>query len=220
MSAASRFWPFGDLVLRTGRLELRFPSLEQLAALASLAFEGVHDPAEMPFGVPWTDAPPEVRARGTMQWQWGRWSALSPEEWHLPFVVLEAGVVVGTQELHATKFAVRREVGTGSWLGRQHQGRGIGTQMRAAVLQLAFAELGAQWATTAAYDDNASSNGVSRRLGYEPDGVEIDERRGQPARLLRYRLSRERWQQQERVPVEVEGVEACRALLGADWSGD
>ena len=63
--------------------------------------------------------------------------------------------------------------------------------------------------------DNAASNGVTRRLGYEPDGVEIDERRGKSARLLRYRLSRERWEQQERQAVEVEGVEPCLPLLGA-----
>lgn len=153
-----------------------------------------------------------------MQWQFGRWASLTADEWHLPFVVLEAGVVVGTQELHGAKFGVRREVGTGSWLGRAHQQRGIGTQMRAAALHLAFAELGAQWATTTAYEDNAASNGVTRRLGYEPDGVEIDERRGQPARLLRYRLSREKWQAQDREPVEVEGIASCLPLLGAQPS--
>jgi RimJ/RimL family protein N-acetyltransferase len=214
-SIGSRFWPFGDLVVRTGRLVLKFPSFDELGELAQLAHDGIHDPAEMPFGVPWTDASPEDRARGTMQWQWGRWASLSADEWHLPFVVLADDVVVGTQELHATQFAVRREVATGSWLGRAHQGRGIGTQMRAAVLHLAFAELGAQWATTTAYEDNAASNGVSQRLGYAPDGVQVDERRGQQALLLRYRLSREKWEQQERRPVEVEGVEPCLPLLGA-----
>ena len=50
-------WPLFGLVLRTPRLELRVPSLEQLAALAELADEGVHDPAAMPFLVPWTDLP-------------------------------------------------------------------------------------------------------------------------------------------------------------------
>jgi len=88
------------------------------------------------------------------------------------------------------------------------------------VLHFAFAELGAQWATTTAFEDNAASNGVTRRLGYEWDGAEIAERRGQPARQNRYRLSRERWASQERIPVEVTGVEACRPLLGADWSGE
>src|SRR3954468_24128716 len=212
---AQEWWPFSALRLTTPRLELRFATYDDLLALAQLAFDGVHDPADMPFGVPWTDAAPEERARGTMQWQWGRWAGLSPEEWHLPFVVLEEGVVVGTQELHGGQFSVRREVATGSWLGRAHQGRGIGTEMRAAVLHLAFAELDAQWAATTAFEDNVASNGVTRRLGYQHDGCEISERRGEPARQYRYRLSRTRWEQQERIPVEVTGVEACRPLLGA-----
>ena len=199
---------------------LKFASLEELGQLAQLAYEGVHEPSVMPFGVPWTDAPPAERARATMQWQWGQWAAISPENWALPFVVLEGGVVVGMQEIKAEKFAVCREVHTGSWLGREHQGRGIGTQMRAAVLHLAFAELGAQWATTTAFEDNGPSNGVTRRLGYEPDGHEISERRGKPATQNRYRLSRERWAARERIEVEVTGVEACRPLLGADWTGE
>jgi len=201
-------------------LELRLPSFEELADLAQLAFDGVHDPAEMPFGVPWTDVPPAERARATMQWHWKNLSEITAEHWALPFAVLEGGTVVGMQEIKGEKFAVCREVHTGSWLGRAHQGRGVGTEMRAAVLHLAFAELGAQWATTTAFEDNAPSNGVTRRLGYEYDGSEISERRGKPARQNRYRLSRERWEQQERIQVEVTGVDACRPLLGADWRGD
>lgn len=56
-------WPLFGLVLRTPRLELRLPSLEQLARLGRLADEGVHDPALMPFLAPWTDLPPGARAR-------------------------------------------------------------------------------------------------------------------------------------------------------------
>ena len=64
------WWPFHDLRLRTERLELRIPSYDDLVALAALAYDGVHDENEMPFGVPWTDAPPLERARATMQWHW------------------------------------------------------------------------------------------------------------------------------------------------------
>ena len=214
------WWPIPALRLRTARVELRIPSYDDLVALAELAFDGIHDEAEMPFGVPWTDAAPQERARSTMQWHWGRWAALSPTAWHLPFVVVVDGTVVGTQELHAEKFAVRRELGTGSWLGRHFQGQGIGTHMRAAALHLAFAELGATSATTGAFDDNAASLAVTSRLGYEPDGEEVWERRGQPARLLRFRLTVERWREQERIPVSATGVDACRSLLGADWTDD
>ena len=67
-------WPLFGLVLRTPRLELRLPSLEQLAALAELADEGVHDPAAMPFLVPWTDLPPGPRGRSVLQHQWRQWA--------------------------------------------------------------------------------------------------------------------------------------------------
>src|SRR3954447_10095643 len=220
LGMAQEWWPFSALRLTTPRVELRFATYGDLLALAQLAFDGIHDEAEMPFGVPWTDAPPEERARATMQWQWKNLSEISADHWVLPFAVLEGDTVVGVQEIQADKFTVCREVHTGSWLGRAHQGRGIGTEMRAAVLHLAFDELGAQWATTTAFEDNAASNGVTRRLGYELDGCEISERRGKPARQNRYRLSRERWEQQDRIQVEVTGVDACRPLLGADWSGD
>jgi RimJ/RimL family protein N-acetyltransferase len=103
-------WPLFGLVLRTPRLELRIPSLEQLAALAELADEGVHDPAAMPFLVPWTDLPPGERGRSVLQYQWSRWAALSPQRWTLEFAVLDDGEPVGIQGVSGTEFAVTREV--------------------------------------------------------------------------------------------------------------
>jgi RimJ/RimL family protein N-acetyltransferase len=218
MAAMSRsmFWPLHDLRIRTDRLELRLASYDDLVALAQLAHDGIHDEAEMPFGMPWTDQSPVGRARSTMQVHWRMWGALTPESWSLPFVVVEDGRVVGTQQIDADGFAVRRSVSTGSWVGRQHQGRGIGKEMRAAVLHLAFVELGALWATTSAFDDNDASLGVTRHLGYEPDGMDIHDRRGAPATMLRFRMSAAQWEQGDRIPVTVVGIEPCRALLGAD----
>lgn len=207
-------WPLFGLVLRTPRLELRLPSLEQLAALGELAGEGVHDPAAMPFVTPWTDAPPPERARSVLRWQWSKWGALTPEKWSLGLVVLAGGEVVGTQELAGADFAVTREVETGSWLGLRHHGRGIGTEMRAAVLHLAFAGLGAETATSAAFTDNPASLGVSRRLGYEPDGLARHAVRGQLRLDQRLRLDRDRWAAHRTVPVEIEGLDPCRELLG------
>lgn len=214
----SEWWPLHDLRIRTGNIELRLPSYDDLFALGELARDGIHDPAVMPFGVPWTDVEPDDRARATVQWHWQTLGRLTADAWELPLVVVEDGTVVGMQGIGAEKFRVRRQVETGSWLGRANQGRGIGTRMRAAVLHLAFAELGAEAATTAAYDDNGPSNGVTRRLGYEPNGIDVTERRGQPAVLLRYRLAREKWEQLDRPEVEVIGMDACRPLLGADWT--
>lgn len=89
-------WPLFGLVLHAPRLELRLPSLDQLAALGELAEDGVHDPAVMPFVSPWTDAPAPQLSRSTLQWHWSRWAGLTPADWSLGLVVLEDGVVVGT----------------------------------------------------------------------------------------------------------------------------
>ena len=208
-------WPLFGLVLRTPRLELRLPSLDRLAALAELAGDGVHDPAVMPFTTPWTDLPPAERARSVLQWQWKSWAELTPAGWSLALTVLADGVVVGTQELSAKDFAVLREVETGSWLGRRHQGRGIGTEMRAAVLHLAFAGLGAELARSAAALDNPASRAVSAKLGYTEDGTDRIAVRDRPAEHVRLRLDRAGWQAHRTVPVEVAGLAPCLPLLGA-----
>ncbi len=52
--------------------------------------------------------------------------------------------------------------------------------MRAAILHLAFAGLSAREASSEAFADNDASNGVSRALGYEPNGTTWATRPGQP----------------------------------------
>src|SRR5271165_420464 len=205
MSNMDHWWPLAGLRLRTQRLELRLPTERDLDELASLAARGVHDPEVQPFAFPWTDAPPADRARGTLQYHWSRRAAWQPEKWSLDLVVVRDGEVVGTQGVGATDFAILREVSTGSWLGQVHQGQGIGTEMRAAVLHLAFAGLGACYATSGAFTDNVASQGVSRKLGYVDDGIERHVRRGKAATVLRLRLDRETWQATRTVPVEIYG---------------
>ena len=87
--------------------------------------------------------------------------------------------MIGQQDIDAEGFAVRKVVSTGSWLGRDHQGRGAGKEMRAAVLHLAFAGLGAERAETAAFADNPASMRVTESLGYEPNGEAVQDRTGQ-----------------------------------------
>jgi RimJ/RimL family protein N-acetyltransferase len=206
----TRHWPFFALRIRTPRLELRLPSTEQLDDLVDLVLQGVHDPEYMPFGVPWTDAPREELAYNTLAHNWQSWSGFTAANWRLDFVVLRDGVVVGTQGIGARDFPVLREVSTGSWVGRRFQGQGIGSEMRAAVLHFGFAGLGAEWATSTAYEDNARSLGVSRKLGYREDGISRDVRRGEPATQLRLRLSRADWETHRSVEVEIENLEPCR----------
>lgn len=214
MSALVSRWPLWGLRIRTERLELRLPDLDDLAALADLAAEGVHDPATMPFSVPWTDTSPEERARGVPRWHWGRWAAWEPNNWGLDLVVLADGVIVGQQSLDARDFAIAREIHTGSWLGQRFHGQGIGTEMRAAVLQLAFEGLGAETMRSGAFVDNPASLRVSRKLGYRDDGIERVARRSQPATLQRLRLDRASWNRDSAVLVELIGLAACLKWFG------
>lgn len=214
MTGMNQWWPLAGLRLRTPRLELRLPTASDLDELAGLAAAGVHDPEMQPFEVPWTDAEPAERARSTLQYHWSQRAAWQPAKWSLIFVTVCDGTVVGAQGMSATDFAIVREVGTGSWLGQAHQGRGIGTEMRAAVLHLAFAGLGAAFATSGAFTDNLASQGVSRKLGYVHDGIERMVRRGQAATLVRLRLDRETWEATRTVPVEIIGLEPCLAMFG------
>ena len=203
-----------SLRLRTPGLELRWPSLDDLDALAELAALGVHDPGVQPFMIAWTDASPDERALGTLQYHWSRWASWKPADWVMELAVVRDGAVVGVQAIGARDFAVLREVSTGSWLGRRHQGQGIGSQMRAAVLHLAFAGLGAQHAVSAAFEDNAASLGVSRKLGYRDDGIDRHIVRGRPATTRRLRLARADWEAARTIPVRIEGLEPCLPHFG------
>ncbi|MGH3276023.1 MAG: GNAT family N-acetyltransferase [Streptosporangiaceae bacterium] len=207
-------WPLSRLRLRTPALELRWPTMEDLDALARLAEAGVHDPGVQPFEVPWTDASPAERARSTMQYHWARWGSWRPADWSLDLVVDRDGTVVGTQGLAGRDFTVRRQVGTGSWVGQKYQGQGIGTEMRAAVLHLAFEGLHAGVATSCAHDDNPASLAVSRKLGYVDNGIDWHVVRGQSTLVRRLRLDRSAWEAHRSIPVEINGLTECLADFG------
>ena len=167
-----------------------------------------------PFNIPWTDAGPSERAQGTLQYQWRQWGAWQPADWSLNLAVACDGAVVAAQEMSARDYAVLREVSTGSWVGQAYHRRGIGTEMRAAVLHLAFAGLGAEYATSSAFDDNVASLAVSRKLGYADDGIERLVVRGRPAVSRRLRLDRAAWEAHRAIPVEISGLPPCLAYFG------
>lgn len=208
-------WPLRHLMLRTPRLTLRPDDDEGLGELAALALRGVHPPEQMPFAYPWTDQPPDELVRGTLQHHWEARAKLAPSGWRINFLVRHQGAVVGSQGLSGTEFAITREVSTGSWLGLAHQGQGFGTEMRAAVLLLAFDHLGAGTARSGVFPDNPASLRVSEKLGYRHDGTTAHVRRGSRITEVRQvlaaaQLVRPAW------TLEVAGLDGCRALLGAD----
>lgn len=214
MGVLSARWPLFDLRVRTPRLELRYPSDDDLAVLTDLAVEPVHDPDFMPFSTPWTRASSPDRERNALRFWWRARSSLDVEDWTLPFMVLDRGEAVGVQDLRGIHFPVTRSVMTGSWIVQRHQGRGVGKEMRAAVLHLAFAGLDALEAHTSAFEDNVASLGVTRALGYSPNGSQIDDREGVGTRHLRFVLAREDWERQRRVDITIENLEPCLSLLG------
>lgn len=208
-------WPLYDLRLRTSRLELRLPGDDEIAELCAVAKAGIHPPGEMPFGVAWTTKPSPRFEREYIQWHWQQRAGWSAEAWSLELAVFLAGQPIGSQSLMAHQFATFHAVGTGSWLGRGQHGRGFGKEMRGAVLALAFDGLGAEVATTEAFLDNPASAGVSRSLGYVPNGSGSIAPEGVSRPTERFRLTRAIWAARPRPPVAIVGLEACREMFGA-----
>jgi RimJ/RimL family protein N-acetyltransferase len=210
----TRLWPLFDLVVRTPRLELRYPDEALTAEVAELTAEPIHDPATMPFSEPWTDGPDEHRPRSSLQHFWlrrGQWSA---DDWSCMMAVLVNGQVVGVQDIMAKHFAATKTFGTGSWLTQHVQGQGIGKEMRTAILHLGFEGLGAERAYTAAYHDNQSSLGVTRALGYEPNGESVEMRRDKADTQLHFTMTRAQWATRRRGDIAIEGLEPCLDLFG------
>lgn len=206
-------WPLFGLEIATPRLVLTPVRDEHLPGLVDAVLAGIHDPADMPFSVPWTDAPRDVLITETAKHQWRLRAGVSAGEWTVNFAVLHEGRVIGVQDLAARSFPLLRRVETGSWLTRAAHGRGFGTEMRAAVLQFAFDHLGATSAVSGAAAWNAASLGVSRRLGYVPNGTALAEaRRGEVQVLQNLLLTREDFVRPDWV-AEVRGLQAALTLL-------
>jgi RimJ/RimL family protein N-acetyltransferase len=211
---ASSYPPLGVQV-RTPRLVLAGATDDLLERLIPVVRAGVVGAGPLPFDDPmslYQDSPER-------EWRWlrGIWAGrahVDRDWWRLYFVVVVDGEPAGMQDLLGVRFAELGTVSTFSWLGPGFRGRGIGTEMRAAILHLAFAGLAAREATSDAFADNQASNRVSAALGYEPNGTDWATRRGQAAPLTRWKLTRERWEKLRRTDIELAGIEDCLPVLG------
>ena len=163
----------------------------------------------MPFGVAWTD---DLRLDAFVEFHRSALAAWQPGRWDCNFAAFSRGEPVGSQSLHGSSFGTTRVGGSGSWLGRSHQGQGLGTEQRAAVLELAFRGLGALAAESGALRHNAASRRVSEKLGYRFTFEDTLSPRGTPVPHLNFRLERERWRSP--VPVAIHGLEPCLPLFG------
>lgn len=215
MTDLAQLWPPDGIVLQTPRLRLAVIGESDFPEAVDAILAGIDDPAVMPFGTPWTDAPPDELVPNSLRHWWSTRGAVAPDGWTLPFAIRRDGRFIGIQDLRATNFAVTRTVSSGSWLTRSAQGDGVGVEMRAAILLLAFDHLGAEFACTGTFVDNPASNGVTRKLGYTENGLEVLQRRpGERAahqnyRLAAVQLNRPDW------TLQVDGLEPCRPMLGA-----
>lgn len=208
-------WPLFDLRVLTPRLELRYIDDEMAAELALLATRGIHDPDFMPFAMPWSLEKSPTLERNTMQFYWRCRAEMTPTNWNINFATIVDGTVVGTTGLMAMDFPIVRSFETGSWLGREFQGKGIGQEMRVATLQLGFLGFAAEYATTGAWEDNGPSLGVTAKLGYEAVGHRRGARAEKASTMRHFELPRADFiARLQRDDISMVGVDACLDLLG------
>ncbi len=218
MTTLAELFPVLGLRITAGPLELRGLTDDVLPDLVALVERGIHPPDQMPFSIPWTAVPAEDLARNTVQYHWGARAQFSPEDWGLHLGVWFEGVLVGSQSLLTENYLVTRSGETGSWLGREHQGQGIGRAMRRAVCAFAFDHLDAVEITSGAFVDNPASMAVSRAVGYRRNGVRRVQRRpGELAELVELVLTPGSFVRGEH-PLEVAGLAPFRRAIGLDGS--
>jgi RimJ/RimL family protein N-acetyltransferase len=208
-------YPLLDVRVTTPALELRGATDELLDQLADEVRAGkTHaDPAPYDDPMSFYETDPDLRVAKWLRAIWRRRGSVEPDLWRLYFVVMVDGRPVGEQTLTGVHFASLGTVTTFSWLSTDLRARGLGREMREAILHLAFDGLGAKEASSDAFVDNQGSNAISSRLGYQPNGVDWATRRGEPALLNRWRLTRDTWEPRRRDDIQLHNVEACQAFL-------
>lgn len=211
----SRWWPLHDLRLRHGGLDLAAMTEADLDPVAA----AVPDDLEQNPSATRYERLDDRTNRGVVVHQeyWRSMGTWRPDEWELFFVVRRAGEIVGVQGLEGPDFRTLRTVDTSSWVVAAARGAGVGKAMRRAVLALAFDHLGAQAAVTSAWHDNHASLGVSRALGYRPNGESFLARGDGADTLVHLRMTRTDWLAAGAGhEVGVAGLDACRPLFGVD----
>jgi hypothetical protein len=89
-----------------------------------------------------------------------------------------------------------------------------GNETLATVLSFAFGSLGAEFARTAAFTNNAASQGVTRHIGYRENGRARHVNRGEAAETIRFMISRAEFTARDFPPIKVENLEPCLPMFG------
>lgn len=213
-------WPLFGLRLRLQEIELRPVTERDAVELAAIVEAGIVAPGDERFIPRLLLGRAESRAermQAFLQYHWRCRAELSPERWELPFSVFVNGELVGNQSAQAESFSMLRNVHTGSFLARSAQGRGIGTRMRAMVVEWAFKYLEAESMSSGYHEANHASARVSARLGYQPDSCAYHDTHGVRWCELGVRLPRSAWPAHRPGwldELHVTGFEECREMLG------
>lgn len=215
-------YPPLDVRVVTPVLELRGATDDELAMLAPLVRAGEADAIPLPYDDPISlyEADPDKRVAQWLRAVWRGRGSLDPGSWRLAFSVVVDGERVGMQDLIGVRYDSFGTVVTFSWVARSCRRRGIGREMRSAVLHLAFDGLDATEAGSAAFADNVGSNRISETLGYVRNGTAWDTRQGEPAVIQQWRLGREAWLARRRTDITVRGAAECRRTLGIGIGAD
>jgi RimJ/RimL family protein N-acetyltransferase len=209
-------WPFFDLRIVSGEVVLRGVTDADIEPLlAALPADLELDPRLEVFSSLPDDRDRERRFVSGLWRHRGQWS---PASWCLDLLVEHAGEVVGLQSVEGDDFPTLRTVDSASWLATSARGQGLATAMRAGILDLAFEHLGAEAAVSSAEHSNAPSLAVSRRLGYDDNGVGRVHGATGAVDLQYLRLTRETWATSGRT-AEVVGVGACLPWFGIGTDG-
>lgn len=165
-------WPPFGLRIESPRLILRQVRETDFPAYVAAATSGIMNSDRNSFASPWDENSPEDLAKNSLSWLWSARTKIGPDSWYFMFAVFTKGEdgsedqLIGMQDVWAEKYRVLRTVSSGSWMRKDHQGKGLGKEMRAAMLMWAFDHFGAEYAESGAYDWNEASLGVSKSLGY------------------------------------------------------
>lgn len=200
-----------DLRIVTSRLQLRLADSSEWQTYAAAIAGRVVPPESTHFVGAWAQL---VSPRFEQEFVAARDRTLSTctrDRWGIELGAFAGTQLVGQASLYARDWPVSREVITASGVHPDRRARGLGTEMRAAVLLLAFDVLGANVAWSGASVDNVASNRISEKLGYELVGHETKRTGAGDVLFTRLRLAADAW-----IPstaVRVVGDERVRALL-------
>ncbi|MEZ5255730.1 MAG: GNAT family N-acetyltransferase [Ilumatobacteraceae bacterium] len=211
------------LSLRANGVELRLVRDHDIPALGEVIFglypnpENEHFTPLLTMGARAEDV--EATTRNAARYFWSNRSSMTPAQWALPMAVVRDGVTVGVQDLHATDFVETRQAASGSYLDPRVQRQGIGTTMRAMMIEFAFVHLGATSLMSGYLEGNEGSAKISSRLGYEHNGVQRLRFRDRSHLEQRLRLTVDRWadfRPRWLDDLEVDGVAELRSFLGLE----